>query len=207
VRAGNRALAIVSMTADDIRAGLKLHLHALIKITQGARLVEEMAICGGRARADIAVICDRLIGIEIKGPLDNLDRLPNQVDHYSKCFDQAYLVTDEATLRKARGIVPKWWGLIVHNPEQKPNFYALERRTTNNKAAELESLLGLLWREEIEQLFVEHLGSKPSPKLSKQMLRTQLLSQAKHSYLKATGLALLHARLEWHLRPIERYSV
>jgi hypothetical protein len=189
------------MTADEIRSELKPYLRTLIKASENARVVEEMTICGGKARADIALITNRLIGIEIKGPLDNLDRLPNQVNHYSRCFDQAFLVANETLIPRALRIVPKWWGLIVRVLDHGCNVYAVARRPGCNTAVELESVLALLWRQEIEFLFAHLLGVHAPAKLSKKMLRTELIESTNSRKLKRAGLELLHRRAEWHLRP------
>ncbi|MDB6010837.1 MAG: hypothetical protein JWL65_3087 [Gammaproteobacteria bacterium] len=56
----------------EIRTFVKTQIHRWIRSNGKAFLVEEMEVCSGRARIDLAVIADRLIGIEIKGPKDDV---------------------------------------------------------------------------------------------------------------------------------------
>jgi len=86
----------LEITEQDIRSRVKAKIPRLLKKTHDALLIEEMEVCQGRARVDIAVIADFLIGIEIKGPKDNVSRLPGQVRAYSQCFDRVVLVVDES---------------------------------------------------------------------------------------------------------------
>ena len=51
-----------------IRELVKAEVPRFVRATSRVLLIEEMEVCSGRARVDLAVIGDRLIGIEIKGP-------------------------------------------------------------------------------------------------------------------------------------------
>jgi hypothetical protein len=55
-------------------------------VLRGQETVEEMEVCSGRARIDLAVIGERLIGFEIKGPQDSVARLRGQAKAYSQCL-------------------------------------------------------------------------------------------------------------------------
>jgi hypothetical protein len=80
-------------------------------------LINELDICGGFTRADIAIVNGQLHGYEIKSPQDNLERLPRQVPSYDEVFDTMTLITCKEHLKQAREIIPKWWGIyyIVYN--------------------------------------------------------------------------------------------
>ena len=43
------------------------------------RIIEELSVCDGDARVDIAVANGRLCGYGIKSDFDTFDRLPNQI--------------------------------------------------------------------------------------------------------------------------------
>src|SRR5688572_8739206 len=98
---------------QEIRAFIKSQVPRLLPSKSRAFLVEEMEVCSGRARIDLAVISDRLIGIEIKGPKDDVSRLPSQVKAYSECFDLVILAVHEALATRASVLIPEWWGLAV----------------------------------------------------------------------------------------------
>src|SRR4029077_16865607 len=91
-------------------------------------MVEEMEVCLGRARVDLAVISDQLIGIEIKSVRDDVTRLPAQAAAYSKCFDRMVLVVDESLVAKATPPIPTWWGLVVCFLQDDQLTYVFERR-------------------------------------------------------------------------------
>ena len=168
----------------------------------GTLLVEEMEICAGKARIDMAIVCDRLIGIEIKGPKDDLYRLPGQVDQYSKCFDIVVLVVHEKLAADALDLIPSWWGVVTGSELSGSYTYTLKRRPTRNKHAELDALLALLWKDEIGCLWTTLLDGVPPPRASKKELRSQLLSRAPARRLKTAGIDLLRSRRNWRSSPI-----
>jgi len=190
------------MTEDRIRCDIRVQLGRMFGGRANALLVEEMEVCAGKARIDMAVICDRLIGIEIKGPKDDLYRLPGQVDHYSKCFDVVVLVAHKELAANAIKWIPSWWGVVVGSEVSGSYHYSLVRRPTRNKQAELEALLSLLWKDEMGSLWTTLLEDAPPSRASKKQLRSQLLSRAPAERLKAAGIDLLRSRRSWRASPI-----
>lgn len=192
------------MTEDQIRLDIRAQLLQVLCRDSEARLVEEMEICAGKARADMAVISDQLIGIEIKGPQDSLSRLPGQVDQYSKCFDQVVLVVHEHLAKEAIQIVPRWWGVVVGENRNGINQYRLKRQPTQNRRVDLAEILALLWRQELEALFVQFFKFAPPLRASKRHLREQLLAATSHPALKIAGIRSLRHRREWRSEAIAR---
>lgn len=190
------------MDENQIRSDIRAQLARFIRNPSAARLVEEMEICAGKARADMAIISDRLIGIEIKGPRDNLNRLPLQVAQYSRCFDQVVLVVHEVLAEKALRLIPRWWGVFVGADRNGASSYQLKRRPAWNRCVEVESILSLLWRQEIEVLFVKFLDLEPPSRASKRKLREQLLAGTAPSVLKVAGINMLRQRQDWRSAPI-----
>jgi hypothetical protein len=179
----------------QIRTELKSALPKLFEGVSNARMVEEMGVCSGKARADLAFICESLIGVEIKGPLDTLYRLPRQVEEYSKCFDQMLLVLDRQHLKGAMSIVPKWWGVLVR--DEKSPEYKIVRQPKRNQNVDLNSVLGLLWRDEIAALVSSLVGIEPGPRESKRAMRQALISRVGPKKLKSEGLRILRDRVDW----------
>lgn len=190
------------MTEDRIRSDIRTQLGRLFGGRAGALLVEEMEVCAGKARIDMAIVCDRLIGIEIKGPKDDLCRLPGQVNHYSKCFDIVVLVVHEELAADALKLIPSWWGVVTGSELSGSYTYTLVRRPTRNKHAELDALLALLWKDEIGCLWTTLLDCVPPSRASKGELRSQLLSRAAARRLKTAGIDLLRSRRNWRSSPI-----
>ncbi len=190
------------MNEEQIRSDIRAQLPRFFGKNCQARLVEEMEICAGKARADMAVISDQLIGIEIKGPQDNLDRLPGQVDKYSKCFDRVVLVVHELLANDAVRLIPTWWGVVIGSDKDGTNSYYLKRRPTRNCSVDIDVVLTLLWREELETLYAQFLNSPPPARASKRKLREQLVADAPPFALKSGGLYLLRQRQQWRSVPI-----
>jgi hypothetical protein len=194
------------MNSKEIQADIRALLSRIFRNSPGVRVVEELEICGGKARADMAVISDELIGIEIKGPKDKLDRLPGQIQHYSRCFDRVILVADEVHLPEANALVPSWWGMVSIARENVRNRYAILRRPNQNPDVDAAAMLALLWRSEIEGLFLRVLGNPAPAHLSKQSLRGILLSRESMLALKTATIKILRARQEWRSFSIHSQS-
>lgn len=190
------------VTEQAIRTFVKARIPRLVPRLSRACLVEEMEVCSGRARIDLAVIGDRLIGIEIKGPQDSVTRLPSQAKAYSQCFDHVVLLVHESLVAKARPLIPDWWGLIAGRQVEGRIRYRVERRPAANPSLDLEKLLSLLWREEIDALLSDFLGSKSRPSATKKSIRAELLAQLEPPVLHQASLRKLRERTEWRGVPI-----
>ena len=190
------------LTERVIRAFVKTQVPRLLQSRSRAFLVEEMEVCSGRARIDLAVIGDHLIGIEIKGPKDDVSRLPGQVRAYSECFDLVVLVVHEDLAQKASALIPAWWGLVIGAQKDGRIRYRFERRPAPNPDLNLEKLLALLWREEIDALLSDLLGTVAKPRATKRTIRAELLSQIDATILRHASLQKLRERTEWRHTPI-----
>lgn len=190
------------VTEQFLRDAVKSGLPALVRSRSRALVVEEMEVCLGRARVDLAVIADHLIGIEIKGPKDDVSRLPGQARAYSKCFDRVVLVVHESLAANAMPLVPGWWGLVVTLQKDGVFSYEFERRPRPNPDLDMDSLLSLLWRDEVAAVLVELHGEPPSPNASKKKIRDELLSRFELSQLHGAALNKLRDRSNWRTVPV-----
>lgn len=199
-RLSEKETSVVSEQA--IRTFVKTQIPRLVRSRSSAFLIEEMEVCSGRARIDLAVIGDHLIGIEIKGPKDDVTRLPGQVKAYSQCFDLVVLAVHESLAKKASALVPDWWGLVVGLQKQSRIRYRFERRPEPNPSLNLETLLSLLWRDEVDALLSDLLGGKPKPRATKRTIRAELLAQIEPPILHHASLQKLRERTNWRCVPI-----
>lgn len=111
-------------------------------------IVTEFELCQGVVRADFAVVNGHLHGYEIKSNEDTLDRLKLQIEFYSKVFDFVTIVIGERHLKKARSMVPPWWGIWVAANKKKKIGIRQLRKPKQNQAIDRYSLAQLLWRDE-----------------------------------------------------------
>ncbi len=190
------------LSEHEIRAFVKTQLPRLVRSSSKAFLIEEMEVCSGRARIDLAVICDQLIGIEIKGPKDDVTRLPAQEKAYSQCFDLVVLVVHESLAEKASVLIPNWWGLVVGQHKGGRIRYRFKRRPGANPNLNLETLLSLLWREEIDALLSNLVGGIPKSRATKKTIRAELLAQIEPPILRHASLQKLRERADWRFVPI-----
>jgi len=136
------------MREMDIRRALKRRLARANRFQPDTVIVEELELCQGRARVDIAVINCSLEGYEIKSPQDTLDRLPFQVDVYDQVFDSMTLVTTPDHIERARDIVPSWWTLVAVIEDQERVTFDPVREGSHNPNINPSALVQLLWRDE-----------------------------------------------------------
>lgn len=136
----------------DIRATL---IKKLEKENKGHpyRLLNEFAVCDGDARVDIAVANGKLCGYEIKSDKDTLDRLPKQVECYSKTFDKVVIIVGEKYELKVLEQIPDWWGVEVAYRNRFKNIsFRKVRKPKVNKDIDAKAILELLWRDELLEL-------------------------------------------------------
>ena len=138
-----------SMHDRDIRKALHQFLQDAHVGESGTLIINELGLCQGDARADLAVINGSLNGYEIKSERDTLIRLPRQRDIYGQCFNTMTIVASKKHISKARVLLPKWWGIL----EAKPNndgavIFIWRRIPKNNREIKPESVVKFLWKKE-----------------------------------------------------------
>ena len=128
----------------DVRSLLKRHLAEWHRADMV--VLDELGLCQGDVRVDVAAVNGELSGFEIKSPADSLARWPKQQRLYSRVVDRAWLVAPEKTLEAAQA--PGWWGLIriVETPHQLG--LRVIREAMPNPKPDPYSIACLLWRDE-----------------------------------------------------------
>jgi hypothetical protein len=112
-------------------------------------VLEELGLCQGSVRIDLAVVNGMLKGYEIKSDLDTLERLERQALVFSRVLDTVTLVVAEKHLRAAIAIVPSWWGLEVARCEESSMITINPVRVEHpNPSVDPCSVAQLLWRDE-----------------------------------------------------------
>ena len=128
----------------DVRHLLKRHLAQWH--VSGTVILDELGLCQGDVRVDVAAVNGELSGFEIKSPADTLARWPKQRRVYSRVVDRAWLVAPERTLEAAQA--PGWWGLmrLVETPHQLG--LRVIRDAMPNPKPDPYAIACLLWRDE-----------------------------------------------------------
>lgn len=129
----------------DIRAAL--HSRLLVEHAADADtvIIDELGLCRGKVRVDVAVVNGLLHGYEIKSDRDSLRRLGGQVEFYGRVLDRATLVVGERHLAKTLEIVPSWWGILRVRACTTGLCFRPLRRGSKNPRRDPRSLVELLW--------------------------------------------------------------
>lgn len=147
------------MREHDIRSALHFDIRKLPCHDEETLVIDELGLCEGDARIDIAVVNGTLTGYEIKSAADTLQRLPNQVAIYSRLFDQVTLVSSKSHIEKADHIIPPWWGITEVSEIEKTVKFSLIREAQDNPSIDAFYLAQLLWRDEA-LLILKEIGAE-----------------------------------------------
>lgn len=132
----------------DIREKLHNEFQKKYSYDLDTLIVDELNLCQGVARIDLAVINGCFHGYEIKSESDNLLRLPNQIDVYNKVMDKMTVITGENHYEKVAKLVPEWWGIKVVVHGKRSIKIVTKKRAKKNKEVNAYSIAQLLWKDE-----------------------------------------------------------
>ena len=119
--------------------------------------MEELGLCRGRVRVDLALINGHLHGYEIKSDRDTLTRLDIQAEIYMKVFDRLTIVVGRKHLSSVCSRLPEWWGILqaIQGGGGRVVRFRNLRRPTLNPQRDPRSLAELLWRDDAIRLLEE----------------------------------------------------
>lgn len=180
----------------DIRLAL---LEQITKINKGSnyRIVEELAVCDGDARVDVALINGKLCGYEIKSDRDTLERLPNQINSYNKTFDMITIVVGEKYQDVIFEEIPNWWGIKVAYKNKRDKVKIRDIRIADiNKEVDTKSVLELLWKDEILNLLKDR-GVKGLSNKNRRKLRDIAIETISPEELRNYTREILKIREGW----------
>ena len=177
----------------DVRALLKEYLESVHDGT-GTVLLEELGLCQGDVRVDVAAVNGELSGFEIKSPSDTLARFPNQCKIYSKVVDRAWLVAPMKALAKAD--VPDWWGQIGVFELDDRLALRVVRPSAMNPKIHAMSLARLLWRDEALEVLRNAGRARGVMTKSRKMIWKRLIECVELDDLRAAVRAALKRRPE-----------
>lgn len=188
----------MKLTDLDIRNAL---IDKLVRENQNKeyRILEELVICEGRARADVAIANGLFKGYEIKSDVDTLDRLSNQVKMYDATFDKCIIVVGKKFENKIEMYVPEHWGIISAYENKFGNISLKNIRSASfNKRITYGGLTDLLWSSELRLLMknnkVRGYSNKTKPELVE-----MIESSVEFANLKQYTRETLKHRKDWRV--------
>lgn len=191
------------MRDEDIRRVLRQHLEGIFKDDRTTMIIEELGLCRGSVRVDIAVVNGVLKGYEIKSDQDTLLRLSSQAATYNRIFDTMTIVVAERHLRAAGKLIPSWWAIQVAgvvNPSTRLEIQYFRGESTNPNV-DPGSLVQLLWRDEVLELLGQIEPGRALKSKPRRVLWETLATAVPLPELKAMVCACLRSRSGW--RPAE----
>jgi len=177
----------------DVRALLREYLESVHEGTDTV-LLEELGLCQGDVRVDVASVNGELSGFEIKSPSDTLARFPNQCKVYSKVVDRAWLVAPLKALAKAE--VPDWWGQIGVFELDDRLALRVVRPSARNPKIHPMSLARLLWRDEALEVLRNAGRARGVMTKSRKVIWKRLIECVELDALRAAVRAALKRRPE-----------
>ncbi len=187
------------MRDADVRHVLRRRLDEKYGGDASTIIVEELGLCSGSVRADMAVVNGNLKGYEIKSERDTLDRLLAQAEVYNRVFDTVTIVVADRHLKTAEALVPAWWGIDVATAIGDGHVRIDDLRDGfANPSIDPSAVVQLLWRDEALAL----LASKAIPlprKKSRQNVWNCLAENLPLTELRAGVRASLKSRTRWRV--------
>ncbi|QNK87764.1 sce7726 family protein [Sporosarcina sp. resist] len=161
------------------------------------RIINELGLDFGASRIDVAVVNGIMHGYEIKSDLDNLNRLPRQMEYYNKAFERMTIVASRKYLSDVKEMVPVWWGIKTISADQTRLINIRKGRQVSYQDPEL--VIKLLWKKELDGL-IDHLKwSKSLKKMRKNQLLTLLNEEADPNVIRLYVYNVLKTRENWRL--------
>jgi hypothetical protein len=185
------------MRDKDVRCALYRELedqHA--SELSNTRFVDELGLCG-EVRVDVAVLNGALSGYELKSAADTLQRLPKQVEYYSKVLDFAVLVVADNHAEAAAELLPKWWGLTLAVAAGEQVALTVTRAPQRNPDIDAYSLALLLWRDEALSALAERQLDKGVRSKSRSLICQRLADTLPIEELRDLVREQLKARADW----------
>jgi hypothetical protein len=188
----------------DVRQVLRERLE-LTQVANGGLLVEELGLCSGSVRADLAVVNGILKGYEIKSDQDNLNRLKAQANIYNQVFDTVTLVVGERHLAMAQTVIPEWWGIevaVLNEGSTGVNLVPVRGEQLNHSVDPCK-LVQLLWRDEVAMILQQMFTSRSFKGKPRSFLWGHLVNSMPLCDLKDVVRNSLKTRTNWRVAVLQ----
>ncbi len=193
----------MTTTDLDIRKVILSNLYREYQEDPETMILEEVGLCQGEARIDIAVVNGTIHGFEIKSDQDSLKRLPGQIEIYSRALCKVTLVVGTKHLNRALKIIPKWWGVIAVIEKSEYIRLKVKRKGKSNPSLDSSALVQLLWRDEAYEALRKrdlHRGLARKPR---NILWESLCQHSKIEELIDMVVTALKSRENWRSGPLQ----
>lgn len=185
------------MRDSDIRTCLLNSLERQYKNDKATLIVQELGLCQGDARVDLAVVNGALHGYEIKSEKDTLKRLAGQLDVYNKVLDYVTLVVSPRHFSKVTQIAPTWWGLCQADYKNGSLKIAKVRVGCENQDVDPKALVQLLWKDEALEILKERRLDKGLANKRRSILWQHITECLSLNEIRAEVRSRIKSRQNW----------
>ena len=185
----------------DIRKALMKKLEKKYRFDQEHLIIEELGLCQGEVRVDIAVVNGFIHGYEIKSERDTLKRLPNQLKIYCRTLESITFVVNDNHLKNIKKIVPSWCGILKANDINGRVKLVKIRQSLKNPSIDPSSIVQLLWRDEALDILKELNLNKGMVSKPRAVLWNRLVEYLSIDELSSTIRIKLKSRQVWRVAP------
>lgn len=135
------------MYDKEIRKALKGFL--MNRKPSPSKIVDELKVNNGFARADVVALYKYAHCFEIKGDKDSLSRVSNQVSQYDLAFKKITIVTTSKLLDSLELKIPNYWGILLAERNDDAITFKYLRKANSNPNFNGEVALLSLWKDEL----------------------------------------------------------
>lgn len=161
-------------------------------------VIDELGVDHGKKRVDIAVLNGEIQAFEIKSSRDTLDRLPDQIGAYSKCFERVSIIAAENHLPALLGMLPNWCGVVLVTKGARGGVhFRTFRRSKKNPSVDVAAMAHFLWRKEAIELLHEMGVEFSENKASRKELYEALSARISHKRLSSYIKKAFMRRADW----------
>lgn len=189
-----------SLRDPEIRSALRLKLRTIYAHEPDTAIIDELSLCLGEARVDMAVINGSLSGYEIKSDRDKLVRLPQQLAVYDLCFDTMTVVVGSKHIASCYKVVPRYWGIWEAIRCAQGVRIESRRESEVNERVAPERVVQLLWRQEVIESLLA-LGHALPSNTSRRELWANLVAAVSRDHLLEIVRDRIRARGDWRVGP------
>lgn len=180
----------------EIRKALHSYLKDINRTIKDTIIVDELDLCSGLSRIDVAVVNGIIHGYEIKSEEDTLNRLDKQIKNYNKSLEKISIATNPSHLNNIKKRIPKWWGIIVVEKNDEQIQIKEIKEARNNPHIQAKSILELLWKEELYKV-ANHYQIHFKKNFTRRVMRNEISQKLKIEQITYEVRDALKSRKNW----------
>lgn len=154
----------VGMNETAIKSAILNHWREGGRVSKRTVIANEYVLGSNGRRADLALLGEDFVGVEIKSNLDSLSRLKPQVEAYESCFDRVVVIAGSRHLKQCKLKLPYHIEIWEIDENEVP---ILRRPASGRPVAKLNAMARLLTMQQLRKIACAKAGDMPKSALLK----------------------------------------